>query len=116
MPKDSSKLFWLKLLHSIVWLFFASNVIFVFLAGILGIDSLFVYISIFLVLIEGIILLIFKWRCPITIVAQKYTKNPEVGFDIFLPKLIAKYNKTIFTTIFIIGLILIFLRKAKFFY
>lgn len=111
--KETTKLLYLKWLHTIIWVFLAGNIIYVFLAGIFGFIDNYVYFSIISVFVEAFVLLIFKWRCPITVVAEKYTKNNEVGFDIFLPKIIAKYNKNIFTTIFMIGLVLIIFRKFK---
>jgi hypothetical protein len=67
-------------------------------------------VAIGLVLLEGIILLIFNWRCPLTVAGYRYSDTKEVGFDIFIPKWIAKYNKFIFTIIFAAGFVLVFLR------
>jgi len=105
------KLFMIKLIHTLIWAFMASCVIFVLSAGILGFINRYVYIAIFVIFVEGMTLLIFKWRCPLTIVAQNYTRDREENFDIFLPKFLAKHNKSIFTTLFVAGLILISLRK-----
>jgi hypothetical protein len=41
----------------------------------------------------------------LTYVARKYSDSRKDNFDIYLPNRIAKYNKHIFTTIFVIGLI-----------
>lgn len=90
----------------------ASCVFYVLSAGMFGFTNQYVYIAISVILIEGLTLLIFKWRCPLTIVAQNYTKDREENFDIFLPRLLAKHNKNIFTSLFVIGIILIILRKV----
>jgi hypothetical protein len=111
MSKNYSKLLYYKWLHTIIWAYLAFNIFYVLAAGIFGFLNFYVYFSIISIFVEMIVLLMFKWRCPITVVAEKYTKNPEVGFDIFLPKVIAKYNKTIFSIIFTIGLLLILLRR-----
>jgi hypothetical protein len=89
----------------------ASCVIFVLGAGIFGFLNLYVYSAIFVIIIEGIILLIFKWSCPLTIVAQNYTQDRQDNFDIFLPNFLAKHNKVVFTILFMVGLILILLRQ-----
>lgn len=105
------KLLTIKLVHTFIWAFMASCVLYIFSAGMLGFINGYVHIAIAVIFLEGLILLIFKWRCPFTIIAQNYTQNREENFDIFLPRLLAKHNKNIFTTLFVIGLVLILLRK-----
>lgn len=68
------------------------------------------YVAIGLIVREGIILLIFKWRCPLTVVGYKYSDTKEVGFEIFIPKWLAKHNKMIFAIIFAAGLVLVAAR------
>lgn len=86
-------------------------VVFVLLAGIFNFINKYVYISIIIILSESLILFIFKWKCPLTIVAQKYTDNRKENFDIFLPEFLAKHNKTIFTTLFLTGSMLLLARN-----
>ena len=105
------KIFLIKFIHTAIWAFMASCVFYILSAGILGFINQYVYIAIGVIFIEGVTLLIFKWRCPLTIVAQNYTQDREENFDIFLPRLLAKHNKSIFTSLFVIGLVLILLRK-----
>ena len=62
----------------------------------------FVWIGIGLILLEGIVLLIFKKMCPLTIMARKYSDSAKDNFDIYLPNWLAKYNKQIYTTFFIV--------------
>ena len=62
----------------------------------------FVWIGIGLVLLEGAVLLIFSKMCPLTIMAGKYSSSTKHNFDIYLPNWIAKYNKLIYTTFFIL--------------
>ena len=62
----------------------------------------FVWIGIGLILMEGIVLLVFNKMCPLTIVARQYSDSNKDNFDIYLPNCLAKYNKLIYTTFFII--------------
>lgn len=62
----------------------------------------FVWIGIGLILMEGIVLLVFNKMCPLTIVARQYSDSTKDNFDIYLPNCLAKYNKLIYTTFFII--------------
>ena len=80
-----TKLLLIKILHTVVWVFFVVAILYVLYSGISDKITLFTWIAIASVVVEGIVLLINKWRCPLTPIAEKYTDNPVVGFDIFLP-------------------------------
>ncbi len=68
------------------------------------------WLGIALIIGEGIILLLFKMFCPLTVLARKYSDSQKDNFDIFLTNWLAKHNKLIFTTIFLIGLVLVVIR------
>jgi len=108
--KRSSKLILIKLVHTAIWCVFASAVFYVLYAGIFDRVGTLVWVSVGLVFVEGIVLMIFKWRCPLTLLGRKYTDNHDVGFDIFLPVWLARNNKTIFSALFAIGLALVLWR------
>jgi hypothetical protein len=79
-------------------------------SGIFNRINLFTWVAIALVLAEGIVLLINGWRCPLTKMGEKHTYETDVGFDIFIPRWLAKYNKVIFTTIYAISIIIVIYR------
>jgi hypothetical protein len=58
------------------------------------------------IILEGITLLIFKFFCPLTIIARKYSDSTKENFDIYLPNWLAKYNKRIYSGIMIVIVIL----------
>ncbi len=91
----------------------ASAVIYILYAGITNTFNTILWIAIGLILLEGVVLLINKWTCPLTPLAEKYTSNREPNFDIYLPKWLAKHNKTIFTSLFIIGLLLVIINLIR---
>jgi hypothetical protein len=62
----------------------------------------FVWMGIGLILMEGLILLILKNRCPLTIIARRYTDSTKDNFDIYLPEWLARNNKMIYTILFFI--------------
>jgi hypothetical protein len=64
------------------------------------------YFCLFLIVTEIIILISNSWVCPLTDVARKYTDNRSDNFDIYLPLVIAKNNKQIFSIIFLTILII----------
>ena len=110
MRLANGKLLLLKTIHTIVWAAFVLMIGFILYSGIANRIGWFTYVSIAAVLLEGVVLLLFRWKCPITIVARKYSDEHEAGFDIFLPRFIAKHNKTIFTSLYAIGVVLVIIR------
>ena len=109
IEKDK-KLMAIKLLHTLVWLFFVFIIFYIVYSGLTNQITVFTWISIGLVVGEGLVLLIFKMFCPLTLIARKYSDSKKENFDIFLPNWLAKYNKLIFTSIYIFGVILVIIR------
>ena len=110
MTSNAHKLFLIKVIHTLIWLVMAAVVLFVLWSGLTGIITLYSWVAVAMVFGEGIILLLFKGYCPLTIMARRYSGSMRSNFDIFLPEWLAKYNKLIFGTLFIIGVSLIILR------
>ena len=108
---NRSKLVLIKITHTIAWAFFVFCILYVLYAGIGNIMSKYVIIAIVLVIMEGAVLLFNGWKCPLTNLAEKYTNDRKDNFDIYLPAWLARYNKTIFTTLFMLGIILLILRQ-----
>jgi hypothetical protein len=104
------KLLIIKTAHTAIWCVLVAAILYVLYAGMFNNVNTLTWICIGSVFIEGIVLFIYKGKCPFTVAGHKYAENPRVGFDIFLPEWLAKYNKLIFTSIFIIGLILVVWR------
>ncbi|MGM0391382.1 MAG: hypothetical protein ACQEQB_06520 [Bacteroidota bacterium] len=112
IEKDK-RLMAIKLLHTLVWLFFVFIIFYIVYSGITNQITFFTWIAIGLVVGEGLVLLIFKMFCPLTLIARKYSNSKKENFDIFLPNWLAKYNKLIFTSIFIFGVVLVIIRTLN---
>jgi len=108
-----TKLFMLKLIHTVIWCVLAAAVFCVLYAGIFDKVNILVWVCAGMVFLEGIILLVCKWKCPLTIVGYKYTDDPKTGFDIFLPAWLTKHNTAIFALLFAVGLALVFWRELS---
>jgi hypothetical protein len=104
---SADKLFAIKLLHTLIWALFVAVIFYVLYSGITGSITLFTWIGIALVIGEGLTLLIFNMFCPLTLIARKYSASEKDNFDIFLPNWLARYNKVIFTTIFVVAVALV---------
>ncbi len=92
----------IKIIHTIIWVFF--NVVLFYMAYAVIVDKIdkFVWIGIALIVGEGLVLLVFKKMCPLTIMARKYSQSTKDNFDIYLPNWLARNNKLIYTIFFII--------------
>jgi len=105
--KPENKLLTIKIIHTVIWSFFVVVIFYVLYSGITNNINIYTWICVALVIGEGLTLLIFQMFCPLTIIARKYSDSEKENFDIFLPNWLAKNNKLIFTSIFIIGLVIV---------
>lgn len=110
---NDQKLFFVKLVHTIIWVFFVCVIGYVVYAGIYNQIGTTVWIAIGLVILEGIVILMNDGKCPLTDIGGRYTTDRNDAFDIFLPNWLAKYNKLIFTSIFAVGVVLVLYRVLQ---
>jgi hypothetical protein len=108
-----SNLLVIKTIHTLIWLFFNVVIFYLLYAVIVNKIDKWVWICVGLVFLEGIVLLIFKWFCPLTVIARKYSDSAKDNFDIFLPNWLAKHNKLIYTSIFGISIIILTYRLVS---
>jgi hypothetical protein len=54
-------------------------------------------------LVECAVLAVNRGRCPLTDLASRYTEERTDNFDIYLPLWLARRNKAIFGTLFVVG-------------
>lgn len=104
------KLLIIKIIHTIVWLFFNVVIFYLLYAVLINRIDYWVWICIGLVVLEGLVLLTFKMFCPLTVMARKYSDSTKDNFDIFLPNWLAKHNKLIYTSIFGLAILILIYR------
>ena len=98
----NSALVRIKLFHTAVWFIFAACIVMIPLAGARHQFVVAVVLS-GLVVVECAVLAMNRGRCPLTDMAGHYTDERADNFDIYLPLWLARWNKTIFGTIFVLG-------------
>lgn len=103
----------IKLVHTLIWIFFNVVIFYLLYAAIANKIDKWVWICIGFVLLEGAVLLLFKWFCPLTVMARKYSDSAKRNFDIYLPEWLAKYNKIIYTSIFVAALVILVYRMIS---
>lgn len=106
-------IYYIKTLHTIIWAILAAMILYLLYAGITGIITGWVWICLAIVLVECFVIVLNKGICPLTPFAARYTADRRHNFDIYLPEWLARYNKTIFSILFMLALILIIIRVAK---
>lgn len=108
MRTDETTLTLIKIIHTLIWVFFNFIIFYMLYAAMPTAASyankldLWLWIGYGFLFLEGITLLTFKFVCPLTLIAQKYSNSKNDNFDIYLPSWLAKYTKSVYTSIFII--------------
>lgn len=101
----------IRTIHTIVWAFFVAVILAMPVLGWYGHFGWAVAAA-GLIAIEGLILLANKGRCPLTNLAARYVEDRSPNFDIYLPEWLARYNKHIFTTLYVFGGLFVLWRWA----
>jgi len=99
----------IKLLHTVIWAFFAGCIVAIPIASILGRHG-WAAILTAVVLVECAVLAMNQARCPLTDLAARFTDDRADNFDIYLPLLLARHNKLIFGPLFAAGALFALLR------
>jgi len=99
-----SRLVAIKVVHTVVWVFFASCIFAIPVYAWRG-QFRAAAVLICVVLLEVVVLLVNRWRCPLTGVAARYTDDRRDNFDIYLPEWVARHNKTIFGGLYVAGIV-----------
>jgi hypothetical protein len=93
-----------KIVHTLAWAVFAGCIVALPVAA-WGKKFFAAAVLVAVVLVEILILLANRFRCPLTDVAARYTDDRRDNFDIYLPLWLARYNKQIFGTLFAAGVL-----------
>jgi len=102
----------IKLLHTAIWVFFAGCILAIPVAGA-RLQFGWAAALTGLVLIECAVLAVNRGRCPLTDLAARYTDERADNFDIYLPLWLARRNKSIFGTLFVVGALFALLRWLR---
>jgi len=101
-----------KLVHTAVWAFFAGSIVAIPVCAAAGRYRL-AAVLIAVVLVEVVVLVLNGWRCPLTGVAARYTADRRDNFDIYLPEWLARHNKEVFGTLYVLGVLFTVARWAR---
>jgi hypothetical protein len=102
-----TKLLFIKALHTVIWAFFVGVIGYVLYCGMANRLNRYTWLASGLVVGEGLVLLIFRRHCPLTLLARRYSDSDRDNFDIFLPNWLARHNQLLFSLIYGAGLLLL---------
>ena len=98
-----------KIVHTLVWALFAGCIVAIPVAAWRG-ELAWAFALVVIVFVEVGVLLANRWRCPLTDVAARYTDERADNFDIYLPLWLARYNKVVFGTLYVAGMLFTVVR------
>ncbi len=84
------KVFFIKLVHSLIFFFMVGCLIYILYSGITKTFNWVLLFALIALLIDGITLILNKWRCPLTTLAEKYGAEKGTVTDMFLPAIISR--------------------------
>lgn len=104
--RNARRLGAVKLLHSVVWAFFAACTLAMPVCALAGAQAAAVWLAA-IVGVEVIVLVANARRCPLTAIAARYTDDRAANFDIFLPVWLARHNQVLFGSLYLAGLVVV---------
>ena len=85
-----TKLTVIKTIHTLIWLVFNMILAYMAYAVIANRIDKWVWIGIALIFLEGLVLLIFRGKCPLTLVARNYSDSTKNNFEDISSRLAGK--------------------------
>jgi hypothetical protein len=104
------KILQIKLVHTVIFWIFSFCVVYTLYSGVANRISTWTWVAIGLLLLEGVVLVVSGWTCPLTILVERQGVERGSVADIFLPKWFADRIFPICGTAFGIGVALILWR------
>jgi len=94
----------IKLAHTAAWAFFVAAIIAIPLAAW---NDRFGWALVAAIIVAGeVVILAFNgMKCPLTPIAARYTNDRRDNFDIYLPLWLGRFNKWIFGSLFVVGVL-----------
>ncbi|MEE9399334.1 MAG: hypothetical protein V3V23_03610 [Dehalococcoidales bacterium] len=103
----TNKLFFIKSIHTVIFIFMSTCVFYILYCGITKTYNRALLVAISAVLIEGVVLLFNKWQCPLANLAKKYGDERGAVTDMFFPSWFAPHVFRSCMVLFTIGMALL---------
>jgi hypothetical protein len=102
---QNKKIFIIKFVHSVIFIFMVTCLLYILYCAIVRRYDWTLLIALGAIFLEGVVLILNRWRCPFTILAEKYGAVNGAVTDIFLPDWIARNTFKVSMTLFVVELI-----------
>lgn len=100
----------IKSVHTAIFVILTAALAVLLYEVILDRITVFSWTALALLVAEGIILLVFGWKCPLTVYAEAIGSVHGQVTDIFLPKWLADHVFQIYGSLFGVALLLLLIR------
>jgi hypothetical protein len=105
-----NKVLLIQVLHSLVFFYMAACLIYILYAGITMTFNWILLVAVASMVTEGVVVMFNQWRCPLTLLAEKYGAKKGTITDIFFPDFIARHVFRVSFPVLIVGLIYLVFR------
>ena len=106
-------IFVIKLVHTVIFWALSACVLYALYSGLADRITAWTWIAVGLLLLESVVLVAFKWTCPLTVLAERYGAARGSVADIFLPRWLADRIFPICGTLYTLALVLIIWRVLR---
>lgn len=97
---NEDRLLAVRIVHTAVWVVVAGAIFALY--PLIAFDQVEWFLGLHVLIgAEILVLFAYRWKCPLTYVAERYTERREPNFDIFLPAWLARWNKEVFTLVLV---------------
>jgi hypothetical protein len=100
----------IKVIHTVIFWILSLCVLYALFSGLTGQVTLWTGIAVGLVLVESLVLMLFGWTCPLTLLAERLGATRGSVADLFLPPWFADRIFPICGTTFALALLLLLFR------
>jgi hypothetical protein len=101
----TKKIFAVKFVHSVIFIFMVACLFFILYCAITRRYDWTLLVALVAIFVEGLALLLNRWRCPLTSLAERCGATDGAVTDIFLPDWLTRHTFKIATVVVIIELI-----------
>lgn len=111
--RPETKMAIIKSIHTAIWVAYNIIIFYMLYAAVANRLDKYFWTGCILVALEGIVLLLFRFVCPLTILARRYSNSGKDNFDIYLPVFLAKYTKVIYTSLSLVIMLITIYQLLK---
>lgn len=107
----SSRVFQVRLLHTVIYVVMAASALIVLFAGLTGLHGPWLPPALVLIVIESVVFADYGLKCPLTAVVDRLADGQAVS-DTLMPERLTRHTFKIFGPIVVVGLALLAARWA----